>query len=314
MCVYDDGSGPALYVAGSFVTAGGIECNGVARWDGSDWDPLADTYKSGVKGLQDAAYSLAVFDDGGGEALYVGGQFVTAGDAKVYGVAKWDGHRWSALAGPVNTGVDSVMHALKVFDDGGSPALYAAGNFYRAGGIMTPFIARWDGKEWSRVADADGFQVNGTAYALEVFDDGSGPALFVGGTFGSAGGEIVSRIAKWDGAKWHGLQGRDAVGVHGSHVNALTAIQNERESSLYVGGSFWSAGGEPSVYFAKWIGCTGTCTGDVNGDGVIDLADLNIVLANFGQAVPFGDADGSGSVDMTDLNIVISAFGNTCDG
>jgi hypothetical protein len=59
---------------------------------------------------------------------------------------------------------------------------------------------------------------------------------------------------------------------------------------------------------------TGTCTGDVNGDGVIDLGDLNRVLGNFGQDTPFGDADGSGSVDMTDLNIVISAFGNACDG
>jgi hypothetical protein len=58
---------------------------------------------------------------------------------------------------------------------------------------------------------------------------------------------------------------------------------------------------------------TGTCTGDVNGDGVIDLADLNRVLANYGQDTPFGDADGDGSVTMTDLNIVLAAFGNTCD-
>lgn len=57
---------------------------------------------------------------------------------------------------------------------------------------------------------------------------------------------------------------------------------------------------------------TGTCTGDVNGDGVIDLGDLNKVLANFGQAVPFGDADASGSVDMTDLSIVLAAFGTDC--
>jgi len=57
---------------------------------------------------------------------------------------------------------------------------------------------------------------------------------------------------------------------------------------------------------------TGTCTGDVNGDGVIDLGDLNKVLVNFGQAVPFGDADASGSVDMTDLSIVLAAFGTDC--
>ena len=58
---------------------------------------------------------------------------------------------------------------------------------------------------------------------------------------------------------------------------------------------------------------TGTCTGDVNGDGVIDLGDLNKVLANFGQDVPFGDADASGSVDMMDLSIVLAAFGNACE-
>ncbi len=58
---------------------------------------------------------------------------------------------------------------------------------------------------------------------------------------------------------------------------------------------------------------TGTCTGDVNGDGLINLADLNRVLANYGQDTPFGDADASGTVDMIDLNIVLAAFGNACN-
>ena len=58
---------------------------------------------------------------------------------------------------------------------------------------------------------------------------------------------------------------------------------------------------------------TGTCTGDVNGDGVIDLADLNLVLSNFGEQLPFGDATGDGSVDLVDLNVVLAAFGVACD-
>ncbi len=59
---------------------------------------------------------------------------------------------------------------------------------------------------------------------------------------------------------------------------------------------------------------TGTCTGDVNGDGVIDLDDLNMVLSNFGEQLPFGDADGSGTVDLDDLNIVLTLFGQECAG
>jgi len=59
---------------------------------------------------------------------------------------------------------------------------------------------------------------------------------------------------------------------------------------------------------------TGTCTGDVNGDGVIDLADLSMVLSNFGQSAPFGDANGDGTVDLDDLDTVLSLFGQTCSG
>ncbi|MFU8828122.1 MAG: choice-of-anchor Q domain-containing protein [Phycisphaerales bacterium] len=57
---------------------------------------------------------------------------------------------------------------------------------------------------------------------------------------------------------------------------------------------------------------TGTCTGDVNGDGVVNLADLNLVLGNFGTQSFRGDANGDGVVDMTDLSIVLAAFGQTC--
>ncbi len=63
-------------------------------------------------------------------------------------------------------------------------------------------------------------------------------------------------------------------------------------------------------FLAYSIGCD-SIPGDVNGDGVVNFADLNIVLSNFGQTgagLP-GDADGDGDVDFADLNIVLSNFG-----
>ena len=57
------------------------------------------------------------------------------------------------------------------------------------------------------------------------------------------------------------------------------------------------------------------CTGDTNGDGLVNFADLNNVLANFGLAgmgIP-GDVNDDGVVNFTDLNIVLANFGNNCN-
>ena len=53
--VFDDGSGPALYAAGSFESIGAQRIRGVARWSGTSWAPLGD----GLPG----ARCLAVYDD-----------------------------------------------------------------------------------------------------------------------------------------------------------------------------------------------------------------------------------------------------------
>ncbi len=55
------------------------------------------------------------------------------------------------------------------------------------------------------------------------------------------------------------------------------------------------------------------CPGDVNDSGGVDLADLNLVLANFGQTTADGDTNGDGEVDLADLNAVLAAFGTSCE-
>jgi predicted outer membrane repeat protein len=58
------------------------------------------------------------------------------------------------------------------------------------------------------------------------------------------------------------------------------------------------------------MGVYETCAGDINGDGVVDTADLVLVLAAWG---PCGgcaeDLDGSGTVDTADMIIVLAAWG-----
>ncbi|MFM9959315.1 MAG: hypothetical protein ACKVZJ_14750 [Phycisphaerales bacterium] len=58
------------------------------------------------------------------------------------------------------------------------------------------------------------------------------------------------------------------------------------------------------------------CFGDPNRDRVVDLADLSILLSNFGTSTPtpntLGDANGNTVVETRDLIIMLARFGTTC--
>lgn len=249
---YDDGTGPALYAAGEFFEAGGMDAEKIARWTpAGGWQPVG----GGLDAGGGSALSLAVFDDGSGEALYVGGRIDAAGGVPVRNIARWDGSAWSDVGG----GVDGAIWAMAVYDDGAGPALYAAGRFNAAGGQPARNIARWDGERWTALGPGL-FALDGrpTVAALAVYDDGAGPALYAGGAFDGPGGgsaEFFNNIAKWDGLQWSALSG----GVPGSApgqrpVQALTVHDPGDGERLYVGGWFTAIDGAPAGNLASWDG------------------------------------------------------------
>jgi hypothetical protein len=95
LVVFDDGNGPALYVGGSFTTAGAVAANHIARWDGASWSALGS-------GLDAAVEALSVFDVGNGPALVAAGHFRNAGGVSANRIARWDGASWSALGSGMN--------------------------------------------------------------------------------------------------------------------------------------------------------------------------------------------------------------------
>ena len=112
-------------------------------------------------------------------------------------------------------------------------------------------IVRWDGTNWQAL----GAGLNGTVKALAVFDDGSGPALYAGGTFTASGSTGLNRIAKWNGTSWTAL----GNGLNNA-VNALCVYDDGTGPALYAGGAFTIAiGNIPAANIvvngiARWNG------------------------------------------------------------
>ncbi len=300
MLVHNDGTGPALFVGGNFTIAGGIFANRIAKWDGQQWHALG----SGLHhtSATPAALAMAVFDDGTGPALYVGGRFTHAGGTLVNHIARWDGTTWSSVGGGV-TGSGPRISALAVYNDGNGPALYAGGFFNAAGGASAVGIAKWDGTQWSPLVDAMGNVISTSGIsAFQVFDDGTGvrPWLIAGGSLGGL------RIRKWNGTLWSPL----GTGLSNS-ASAMTTFNDGTGPALFVGGLFDVAGGHSSRRIAKWTGCqTDWKPGDLNYDGSVDQSDVLLLLQSWGScgdpALCPADLNGDGVVDVSDLLIMLN--------
>jgi trimeric autotransporter adhesin len=282
----DLGNGPNLYAGGSFLVAGDTIAQSIARIEKGVWQNLGDG--EGLNGS--SARAFAIFDDGTGEHLFVSGGFSIAGGTFANNIAKRTATGWEALG----DGVNGFANILAVYDDGlgDGPALYVAGNISSAGGVPVNKIAKWNGRVWSDVGGgvtgADAVLINAAA----VFDeDGPGPlrpALFVGGTFFSAGGAPASKIARWDGASWTSLGG-----FTNEIVRSLVVHDDGSSPALYAAGTHFDQTGQNIRAVAKWNGTTWAPVGTMKGGSATAL------LSTPGGLYASGQLNFPGGISMT---------------
>lgn len=95
--------------------------------------------------------TLAMYDDGAGDALFVGGEFTTwqppqfPFSPKLPHVARLASSVQPSGPTPLGSGVNGDVRAFAVFDDGNGPALYVGGSFTRANDRSSVGIAAWKG-------------------------------------------------------------------------------------------------------------------------------------------------------------------------
>ena len=92
--------------------------------------------------------------------------------------------------------------------------------------------------------------MDGVVEVLTVFDDGSGPALYAGGNFSTAGDAEVDGFLRWDGEEWTG----PGEAVNGNIQTFATFDDGTGASlSLLVGGWFPVSAPDDS-FIARWQG------------------------------------------------------------
>jgi len=169
-----------LVVVGNFLNAGGITANGIAAWNGSQWNNFGS-------GFNKIVYGAEVYNS----ELYAGGEFTLSGTNTLACIAKWNGSDW------VNPGfgfsyynmggLHPFIHTLK--DIAG--ALYIAGGFNRetdAGGAhLSSGIVSFDGTSVDTLYGG----VNSDAEAIFPYQGG----ILVGGGFNLAGSTAVNNVA-----------------------------------------------------------------------------------------------------------------------
>lgn len=218
-----------IIAGGSFLTAGGVAANRVARWDGSTWSPMGT-------GMNGPVRALAQMPNGD---IIAGGAFTQASGSTAFRVARWEGTKWV----PIGAGFGDQFGSSAVI-----VLLPLPNGDIIAGGQFGSNISRWNGTAWSSMGSLSGV-TNARVNALAIHPNGD---IYAGGRFDLANGAAAKCVARYDGTIWSPLPG--GVGVNDSTIPEVFAVAVVPNGDVIIGGHFHLAGTTPVQNVARWNG------------------------------------------------------------
>lgn len=267
--------GGDLVAAGRFAWSGGppVRLNSIARWRDGAWSSLG----GGVGGPRPASltvHALAILPGGD---LVAGGAFETAGGVRAPRIARWDGASWSPLAAEfLDDGSSQLaeVRALAMMSEG---ELAVGGTFLGVDGVVTPYFARWSPQPRFRIVDHP---------APVVAACGGDTEFTVRPAVGFRG---VAALWRRDGVPIDA--GDPRVRIETSDFSSTLTIRGVRafDAGAYdcvlSAGCGWQAS-RPALLSLDPAMCSRI---DFNGDGAVDLADLDAYVGCFdGGECPAG--------------------------
>lgn len=252
-----------LIVGGSFMAYDGQPAGGVARWNGTTWQPVGSGVNTNIYGTNEIRGIQTLLGQ-----LVVAGTFDSAGGQRAVNVATWNGSAWTSMGSlPMTNDLELFGGALwAATGDGlfrwnggawdkllsGSFAdlllfngqLIASGDFTIAANHAN--VAGWNGTTWTILAH----QADGSVATAENFRG----QLHVGGYFGTIDGTPASGMARWTGSAWQAL----GAGLGNWATPYDLEVFNDR---LIVMGDLDITMGAPAGGVAAWDGTSWSSVG-----------------------------------------------------
>ncbi len=271
----------AVGQAAGFGDAGATMVPLAVHWDGSGWTDVE------VPRIANRHHELTDVVAISADDVWAVGDYRNIGGSFRAVTYHWDGAGWSHVPSPIeefpSSGLEDVVAT-------GPNDVWALGSASGVGVV----VMHWDGDQWSLVPSPPN---SGGSLAAVGPDE-----VWASGWDG---------FWRWDGSVWNEAP---AAAPGSTYVIRNGGMEIVAARSVWCVGYWTLEDGITSSTLAELLAATGLLAGDANGDHVVNFADLNIVLSQFGQSGPglAGDVTGDGSVNFADLNVVLSAFGATC--
>ncbi len=223
----------------------------------------------------------------GPKGVFVGGGFSSCGgnfiqEIVANNITQWKDTAWNSVGIGSENGVNGYIESMCTSSQG----IYVCGTFKSAGTIGANKIALWNGAAWSSLESAL------PEYRSISAISASGNYVYAGGIFDSIGGNAIISIAKYNGTSWSGLgAGLRKISTERSfspygQVNVIAS----KDSNVYVGGIFDTAGSVPVKNIAHWNGSTWQAMGA--GIRFDNIGSINAIIE-----MPNGDVYVGGSFD-----------------
>jgi hypothetical protein len=222
-----------LYVGGEFTTAGTINAQNIAKWNGTVWSTVAG-------GIYDRVNALHVYNN----ELYAGGDFVINNVTfnLQYRISKMTTGGWVNV-GSIGLGDATMAWSVKALATYKNK-MFAGGyfNVLESGVTVANHMASWNGTAWSAVGTPSGVTSTATdpIRALKVYNG----KLYAAGIFTGAGSTSAVNLAAWNDTTWATVS---SSGLD-NKVNAMAVF----DGSLIIAGAFTNAGGVPRGRIAKF--------------------------------------------------------------